>query len=67
MEGNDETRIVFIDTFLAKVTDVTEVKYDADGHPAKDATLTLCIYNEGNPVVLKDDTNFSYARAICSW
>ena len=62
VEGNDETRIVFIDTFLAKVTDVTEVKYDADGHPAKDATLTLCIYNEGNPVVLKDDTNFSYAE-----
>ena len=38
------------------------MKYDADGHPAKDATLTLCIYNEGNPVVLKDDTNFSYAE-----
>ena len=54
---------VYIDTFLARVDKVTEVKYDADGHVAKDASLTLTIYDGyNNPVILTDDTNYTYAE-----
>jgi len=59
-----EDTIVYIDTFLAEVTGVTEVKYDADGHVAKDASLTLLVYanDAGQEIVLKDDTNYTYAE-----
>ena len=58
-----EDTIVYIDTFLARVDKVTEVKYDADGHVAKDASLTLTIYDGyNNPVTLTDDTNYTYAE-----
>ncbi len=60
-----EDTIVYIDTFLARVTDeVTEVKYDADNHVAKDASLTLTIYDGyNNPVTLTDDVyNYTYAE-----
>ena len=58
-----EDTIVYIDTFLALVDKVTEVKYDADGHVAKDASLTLTIYDGyNNPVILTDDTNYTYAE-----
>ena len=58
-----EDTIVYIDTFLALVDKVTEVKYDADGHVAKDASLTLIIYDgNNNPVTLTDDTNYTYAE-----
>ena len=62
VEGNDETCIVFIDTFLAQVTDVTEVKYDSKNHVAKDAALTLTVYDGNNTsVTLTQDTNYTYA------
>ena len=64
-----EDTIVYIDTFLARVDKVTEVKYDADGHVAKDASLTLGVYanngtnhNDAQSVTLKDDTNYTYAE-----
>ncbi len=64
-----EDEIVYIDTFLARVTGVTEVKYDADGHVAKDASLTLGVYanngtnhNDAQSVTLTDDTNYTYAE-----
>ena len=58
-----EDTIVYIDTFLALVDKVTEVKYDADGHVAKNASLTLTIYDGyNNPVILTDDTNYTYAE-----
>ena len=64
-----EDTIVYIDTFLAEVTGVTEVKYDADGHVAKDASLTLGVYanngknhNDAQSVTLTDDTNYTYAE-----
>ena len=59
-----EDTIVYIDTFLAEVTGVTEVKYDADGHVAKDASLTLLVYanDAGQEIILKDDTNYTYAE-----
>ena len=57
-----EDCVVMIDTFLAQVTGVTEVKYDANNHVAKDASLTLTVY-DGNDteVTLTDDTNYTYA------
>ena len=62
VDGNDKKCIVAIDTFLAQVTGVTEVKYDANNHVAKDASLTLTVY-DGNDteVTLTDDTNYTYA------
>ena len=64
-----EDTIVYIDTFLARVDKVTEVKYDADGHVAKDASLTLGVYanngtnhNDAQSVTLTDDTNYTYAE-----
>ena len=58
-----EDEIVYIDTFLARVDKVTEVKYDADGHTAKDAALTLTVYDGNNTsVTLTQDTNYTYAE-----
>lgn len=62
VDGDDATRIVAIDTFLAQVTDVTEVKYDSKNHVAKDAALTLTVYDGNNTsVTLTQDTNYTYA------
>ena len=70
-------RIVMIDTFLAKVTDVTVAKYDAAGHKVNDATITLTVYDvpatRDNNVVLTDNlratvvmlssaVNYTYAK-----
>ena len=62
-----EDRIVMIDTFLAKVTNVTEVKYDAAGHKVNDATITLDVYatkgsTTATPYTLSSATNFTYAK-----
>ena len=44
IEVYDDT-IVMIDTFLAKVTRVSEAAYDAAGHLRKDATIGLKVYD----------------------
>ena len=44
IEVYDDT-IVMIDTFLAKVTSVSEAAYDAAGHLRKDATIGLKVYD----------------------
>lgn len=57
-------RIVYIDTLLAQVTDVTAVKYDAAGHVRTYATLKLDVYDSNNhatTVTLSSKTNYSYA------
>ena len=64
--GDAQTRIVVIDTFLAQVTDVTEVKYDSKNHMAQKATLKLAIYDgtdadKYTEVTLTSDTNYTYA------
>ena len=62
VDGNDQKCIVAIDTFLAQVTGVTEVKYDANNHVAKDASLTLTVYDgKDTKVTLTSDTNYTYA------
>ena len=62
VDGNDKKCIVAIDTFLAQVTGVTEVKYDANNHVAKDASLTLTVYDgKDTKVTLTSDTNYTYA------
>mgnify|MGYP000546918935 FL=1 len=64
VDGNDKKCIVAIDTFLAQVTGVTEVKYDANNHVAKDASLTLTVYDgkdTDTKVTLTSDTNYTYA------
>ena len=66
VNGNDQERIVVIDTFLAQVTGVTEVKYDANNHMAQKATLKLAIYDgtdtdKYTEVTLTSDTNYTYA------
>ena len=62
VNGDDQTLIVAIDTFLAQVTGVSEVKYDANNHVAKDASLTLTVYDgKDTKVTLTSDTNYTYA------
>ena len=62
-------RIVYIDTFLAMVTDVTEARDDANGHLARKALLELTVYNTsttntgtGDKVYLTSDSNWEYAE-----
>ena len=67
-------RIVMVDTFLAKVDNVTEVKYDAAGHIKDTAKLTLRIYDTATTtkdaavntaatqVVLESKSNYAYAK-----
>ena len=56
-------RIVMIDTFLAKVTDVTKVTYDAAGHKTNDATITLEVYTKAGAVkyVMASASDYAYA------
>ena len=55
-----------IDTFLAKVTYVADITYDAQGHVKTPATITLAVYdakNASTPLTLKDyDDNYGYAK-----
>ena len=64
-EVYDKT-IVMIDTFLAKVTYVADITYDAQGHVKTPATITLEVYdakNASTPLTLKDyDANYGYAK-----
>ena len=64
-EVYDDT-IVMIDTFLAKVTYVADITYDAQGHVKTPATITLEVYDAKNaptPLTLKDyDDNYGYAK-----
>ena len=64
-EVYDDT-IVMIDTFLAKVTYVADITYDAQGHVKTPATITLEVYdakNASTPLTLKDyDDNYGYAK-----
>ncbi len=56
--------IVYIDTFLARVAGVTEVKYDDNGHIAKQASLTLEVYDKDNGSTRYTETantNYSYS------
>ena len=63
VNGDDAARIVVIDTFLAQVTNVTEAKYDSNNHLAKDASLTLTVYDGANTSVTltNGSTNYTYA------
>ena len=64
-EVYDDT-IVMIDTFLAKVTYVADITYDAQGHVKTPATITLEVYDAKNAptlLTLKDyDDNYGYAK-----
>ena len=59
-------RIVMIDTFLAEVTKVTSAKYDAAGHLADYAYMTLHVYDADNngytEIVEISPVDFSYAK-----
>ena len=60
--------IVMIDTFLAKVTYVADITYDAQGHVKTPATITLEVYDsktapKTTALTLKDyDNNYGYAK-----
>ena len=65
-EVYDDT-IVMIDTFLAKVTYVADMTYDAQGHLKTPATITLEVYDAANgghtALTLTDkDANYGYAK-----
>ena len=66
-EVYDKT-IVMIDTFLAKVTYVADITYDAQGHVKTPATITLEVYDsktapKTTALTLKDyDDNYGYAK-----
>ena len=57
-------RIVMIDTFLAKVTEVKDAAFDAAGHQIANAVITLEVYDAAvaHPVVLSQETNYGYAK-----
>lgn len=56
-------RIVMIDTFLAKVTDVKAAAFDAAGHQTANAVITLEVYDDttAHTAVLSQATNYGYA------
>ena len=58
--------IVSIDTFLAKVTDVKEMTYDAQGHLKAPAMITMTVYSSAagqKDLVLTDsEENYAYAK-----
>ena len=59
-----EDTIVMIDTYLAKVTYVSNATYDAQNHLRTPATITLEVYerNENTPYTLTNGkTNYEYA------
>ena len=60
---------VLLDQYLAKVTDVTEVEYDRNGHIEENAELDLLIYayatddaKDGDEVTLEDDEDWTYSK-----
>ncbi len=59
-----DTRIVMIDTFLARVEDTAEAKFDKNGHQTSPYTITLAVFdkdNDGTELVLEDkDAAFGY-------
>ena len=59
-----DTRIVMIDTFLARVEDTAEAKFDKNGHMTTPYTITLAVFdkdNTGTELVLEDkDAAFGY-------
>lgn len=57
-------RIVMIDTFLAKVTEVKDAAFDAAGHQTANAVITLEVYDAAaaHTVVLSQETNYGYAK-----
>ena len=64
VDGKDATRIVAIDTFLAQVTDVEAARYDANGHLATEATLTLSVYDAATSTSVElenGSTDWTYA------
>ena len=66
VEVYDNT-IVMIDTFLAKVTYVADMTYDAQGHLKTPATITLEVYDAAiggyTALTLTDsDANYGYAK-----
>ena len=59
-----EDCVVMIDTFLAQVTDVEAARYDANGHLATEATLTLSVYDAATPTSVElenGSTDWTYA------
>lgn len=63
-------RIVMVDTFLAKVTAVSEPAFDAAGHLKTEATIELAVYDQktatGTPAstlkLTNGSTSFGYAK-----
>ena len=66
VNGNDQKRIVVIDTFLAHVADVVSSETDGNGHLDRQALLKLDVYTTygQNPqtVYLTSDTDYTYAE-----
>ncbi len=59
-----EDRIVMIDTWLAKVTDVTDATFDARGHLATESRIDLKIYDNAvgtDYYMTNEDTNYTYS------
>lgn len=58
-------RLVIIDTFLAKVTEVVDIRKDVAGHPMNDASLKLAVYDNADQVpttiTLTAKSNWNYA------
>ena len=63
VEVYDDT-IVMIDTFLAKVNNVYDAVYDAQGHLKTEATIVLTVYDGSNTTLtLKNgETNYTYVK-----
>ena len=58
-------RIVMIDTYLAKVENVSPATFDKAGHLAKYAVMELSVYDKTNastPIFESDSVDFTYAK-----
>ena len=60
----DAKVVVAIDTFLAKVTDVKDATYDAQGHLKAPSMITMTVYGntEQNVVLTNGDENYGYVK-----
>ncbi len=64
-DKNTPDTIIYIDTLLAEVTDVTKATFDRNNHLEDPATLTLDVYTQGTAqkavLVSSDSKDYEYA------
>ncbi|MDO4812605.1 MAG: hypothetical protein Q3995_03665, partial [Eubacteriales bacterium] len=60
--GDDGYRVVVIDTYLAKVTDVDKLEKDKNDHVETPASITVTPWGADEFTLESDEANFKYAK-----